>query len=157
MLVSDTGCCAWKMMQPSPKNNLHKRFRCPHPCRVDGPASGSNAKCPPTVGFPRWAGMMVFRADPDAALLDGVHLPGQMVQIDHHACAQHTSHVRVQDAGGQQVQDVLGASCAGKRRGNAVTASLLPAASLPRTDPCTRRCTGCAFRHRRGQGPAPSR
>ena len=30
-----------------------------------------------------------------------------MVQIDHHACAQHTSHVRVQDAGGQQVQDEL--------------------------------------------------
>ncbi len=59
--IEDTGCCAWKMMQPSPKNNLHKRFRCPHPCQVDGPVSGSNAKCPPTVGFPRWAGMIVFR------------------------------------------------------------------------------------------------
>ena len=53
----------------------------------------------------------VFGADPDAALLDGVHLPGQMVQIDHHACAQHTSHVRVQDAGGQQVQDELALLC----------------------------------------------
>ena len=37
-----------------------------------------------------------------------------------------------------------------------LTASLLPAASAPRADLCIRRCTGCASRRRRGQGPAPS-
>lgn len=30
-----------------------------------------------------------------------------MVQVDDHARAQHTDNVRVQDAGGQQVQDEL--------------------------------------------------
>ena len=30
-----------------------------------------------------------------------------MVEVDHHARAQHADNVRVQDAGGQQVQDEL--------------------------------------------------
>ena len=30
-----------------------------------------------------------------------------MVEVDHHARTQHTDNVRVQDAGGQQVQDEL--------------------------------------------------
>ena len=51
--------------------------------------------------------LQVFGADGDAALLDGVHFTGQMIQVDDHARAQHAGHVRVQDAGGQQVQDEL--------------------------------------------------
>ena len=53
----------------------------------------------------------VLRADGDAARLDGVHLPGQMVQVDDHARTQHAGHVRVEDAGGQQVQDELALLC----------------------------------------------
>jgi hypothetical protein len=53
----------------------------------------------------------VLRADGDAARLDGVHLPGQMVQVDDHARTQHTGHLRVEDAGGQQVQDELALLC----------------------------------------------
>ena len=49
----------------------------------------------------------VLGAHLHAALLDGVHLARQMVQVDDHARAQHTDNVRVQDAGGQQVQDEL--------------------------------------------------
>lgn len=30
-----------------------------------------------------------------------------MVEVDHHARTQYTDNVRVQDAGGQQVQDEL--------------------------------------------------
>ena len=30
-----------------------------------------------------------------------------MVQVDDHARTQHTGHLRVEDAGGQQVQDEL--------------------------------------------------
>ena len=30
-----------------------------------------------------------------------------MVEVDHHARTQHTDNVRVQDAGGQQVQNEL--------------------------------------------------
>ena len=30
-----------------------------------------------------------------------------MVEVDDHAGAQHTEHVRVEDSGGQQVQDEL--------------------------------------------------
>ena len=49
--------------------------------------------------------LQVFRVDLHAALLDGIDLSGQVIQINDHACAQHTGHFRVQDAGGQQIQD----------------------------------------------------
>ena len=51
--------------------------------------------------------LQVFRAYLYAALLNGIHFSGQMVEVDHHASTQHTDNVRVQDAGGQQVQDEL--------------------------------------------------
>ena len=35
---------------------------------------------------------------------DGLHLVCEVIEVNHHAGAQHTGHVRVQDAGGQQVQ-----------------------------------------------------
>ena len=34
-----------------------------------------------------------------------------MVQVDDHARTQHTGHIRVEDAGGQQVQDELALLC----------------------------------------------
>ena len=34
-----------------------------------------------------------------------------MVQVDDHARTQHTGHLRVEDAGGQQVQDELALLC----------------------------------------------
>ena len=49
----------------------------------------------------------VLRLHLHAARLDGLHLPGQMLEVDHHAGAQHAGHLRVQDTGGQQVQDEL--------------------------------------------------
>ena len=45
------------------------------------------------------------RADFDAAFLDGADLPGQMVKVNDHAGAQHAYNIRVQDAGGEQVQN----------------------------------------------------
>ena len=47
------------------------------------------------------------RADFDAAFLDGADLPSQMVKVNDHAGAQHTYNIRVQDAGGEQVQNKL--------------------------------------------------
>ena len=46
----------------------------------------------------------VFRADGDAALLNGCDLVGQVVQVNDHAGAQNTNHMGVQNARGQQVQ-----------------------------------------------------
>ena len=51
--------------------------------------------------------LQVLRLHLHAARLDGLHLPGQMLEVDHHTGAQHAGHLRVQDAGGQQVQDEL--------------------------------------------------
>ena len=51
--------------------------------------------------------LQVLRLHLYAARLDGLHLSGQMLEVDHHAGAQHAGHLRVQDAGGQQVQDEL--------------------------------------------------
>ena len=49
----------------------------------------------------------VFGADLHTPLLDSGHFARQMVQVYHHAGAQHTGHLRVEDARGQQVQDEL--------------------------------------------------
>ena len=49
----------------------------------------------------------VLRLHLYAARLDGLHLSGQMLEVDHHTGAQHAGHLRVQDTGGQQVQDEL--------------------------------------------------
>ena len=51
--------------------------------------------------------LQVLRLYLHPARLDGLHLPGQMLKVDHHTGAQHAGHLRVQDAGGQQVQDEL--------------------------------------------------
>ena len=51
--------------------------------------------------------LQVLGADLHAAGLDGLHLVCKMVKVDDHSRAQHTGDVRVQDAGGQQVQDEL--------------------------------------------------
>ena len=51
--------------------------------------------------------LQVLGADLHAAGLDGLHLACKMVKVDDHSRAQHTGDVRVQDAGGQQVQDKL--------------------------------------------------
>lgn len=49
----------------------------------------------------------VFRADGNAAFLNGSDLFGQMVQINNHTCAQHAHHIGVQNARRQQVQHEL--------------------------------------------------
>ncbi len=49
----------------------------------------------------------VLRADGHAAGFDGLHFICEMVKVDDHAGAQHTGDIRMQDAGGQQVQDEL--------------------------------------------------
>ena len=49
----------------------------------------------------------VLRLHLHPARFNGLHLSGQMLEVDHHAGAQHAGHLRVQDTGGQQVQDEL--------------------------------------------------
>ena len=51
--------------------------------------------------------LQVFGADLHAAGLDGLHLIREVVEVDDHTGAQHTGDIRVQDAGGQKVQDEL--------------------------------------------------
>ena len=51
--------------------------------------------------------LQVFGADLHAAGLDGLHLIREVVEVDDHTGAQHTGDIRVQDAGGQKVQDKL--------------------------------------------------
>ena len=51
--------------------------------------------------------LQVFGADLHAAGLDGLHLVREVVEVDDHTGAQHTGDIRVQDAGGQKVQDEL--------------------------------------------------
>ena len=51
--------------------------------------------------------LQVLRLHLYAARFNGLHLSGQMLEVDHHTGAQHAGHLRVQDAGGQQVQDEL--------------------------------------------------
>ena len=51
--------------------------------------------------------LQILGADFHTTGFDGLHLVCEVLEVNHHAGAQHTGHVRVQDAGGQQVQDEL--------------------------------------------------
>ena len=51
--------------------------------------------------------LQILGADFHTTGFDGLHLVCEVIEVNHHAGAQHTGHVRVQDAGGQQVQDEL--------------------------------------------------
>ena len=51
--------------------------------------------------------LQVLGADFHTTSFDGLHLVCEVIEVNHHAGTQHTGHIRVEDAGRQQIQDEL--------------------------------------------------